>query len=104
MRNKRVLLLVILLSLSILSPVSSTHGQTKAKWTVMVYLAANNNLEPNSIYNLMEMAEIGSSANLNIVAQLTRPADYQGYYGEWGGTRRYLVTKSEGTVSSNDFQ
>ena len=75
-----------------------------AKWTFMVYLAANNNLEPNSIINLMEMAEIGSTDDVNIVVQMTRPPDYSGYFGEWGGTRRYYVTKSSGDLSSGDFQ
>lgn len=75
-----------------------------AKWTIMVYLAADNNLEPNSIINLMEMAAIGSTKDVNIVVQITRPPDYKGFYGEWGGTRRFLVTKSDGGVSSGDFQ
>ena len=71
----------------------------------MVYMAANNNLEPNSVYNLMEMAEIGSSASTNIVVQITRPPEYTGYYGEWGGTRRFLVTPSDQKqLSAGDFQ
>jgi hypothetical protein len=79
-------------------------GNARAKWTVMVYVAADNNLEPNSIINLMEMAEIGSTPDVNIVVQITRPPDYKGFYGEWGGTRRFLVTKSDGGLSSGDFQ
>jgi len=75
-----------------------------AKWTIMVYVAANNNLEPNSITNLMEMAAVGSTADVNIVVQITRPPNYRGFYGEWGGTRRFLVTKSDGQLSSGDFQ
>lgn len=70
----------------------------------MVYIAANNNLEPNSIINLMEMAAIGSTPDVNIVVQITRPPDYKGFYGEWGGTRRFLVTQSDGGLSSGDFQ
>ena len=50
-----------------------------AKWTIMVYVAANNNLEPNSITNLMEMAAVGSTADVNIVVQITRPPNYQGF-------------------------
>ena len=80
------------------------QGSSHAKWTVMVYVAANNNLEPNSIINLMEMAAVGSTPDVNIVVQITRPPDYQGFYGEWGGTRRFLVTKSDGQLSSGDFQ
>ncbi len=79
-------------------------GKAHAKWTVMIYVAADNNLEPNSVINLMEMAAVGSTPDVNIVVQITRPPDYKGFYGEWGGTRRFLVTKSDGGVSSGDFQ
>jgi hypothetical protein len=105
---KHKLLSVVLLVVLVFSPVYSVPFASaqahQAKWTIMVYLAANNNLEPNSIINLMEMAAVGSSAEVNIVAQITRPPDYQGFYGEWGGTRRFLITKSDGGLSSGDFQ
>jgi Clostripain family len=105
--KRRLLLILALLALTILSisPIQFAMAQgSQAKWTVMVYIAANNNLEPNSIINLMEMAAVGSTQDVNIVAQITRPPDYQGFYGEWGGTRRFLVTKSDGGLSSGDFQ
>ena len=82
----------------------ATAQDAHAKWTLMVYIAADNNLEPNSIINLMEMAAVGSSKDVNIVVQITRPPDYQGFYGEWGGTRRFLVNKSDGGLSTGDFQ
>jgi hypothetical protein len=81
-----------------------TAGRSPAKWTVMVYMAADNNLEPDTIINLMEMAAVGSSPDVNIVVQLTRPANYSGFYGAWGGTRRFLITKSDGNASTGDFQ
>jgi len=84
------------------TPSATSTG--RAKQTIMVYVAANNNLEPNSIINLMEMAAVGSTPDVNIVVQITRPPDYKGFYGEWGGTRRFLVTKSDGGQSSGDFQ
>src|SRR4051812_41764047 len=88
-----------------MSPVGFASAQpAHAKWTVMVYVAADNNLEPNSIINLMEMAAVGSTQDVNIVVQITRPPTYQGFYGEWGGTRRFLVNKSDGGLSTGDFQ
>ncbi|MHB8750556.1 MAG: clostripain-related cysteine peptidase [Aggregatilineales bacterium] len=102
------ILLLIALVLSLDSHVSSARPAalqtTHAKWTIMVYLAADNNLEPNSIINLMEMAAIGSAKDVNIVVQITRPPGYNGFYGEWGGTRRFLVTRSDGGLSAGDFQ
>lgn len=103
MRQKLALVFVTLFL--ILIPLGLVSAQSDhAKWTVMVYMAANNNLEPNSIINLMEMAAVGSTQDVNIVVQVTRPPDYKGFYGEWGGTRRFLVTKSDGQISSGDFQ
>ncbi len=101
-----VVLIGLVISMgSVVSPIQSARMQTAhAKWTIMVYMAANNNLEPASIANLMEMAAIGSTKDVNIVLQITRPPDYQGFYGEWGGTRRFLITKSDGGLSSGDFQ
>jgi hypothetical protein len=105
---KYKLLSVVLLVVLVFSPIYSipfaSAQDHQAIWTLMVYMAANNNLEPNSIINLMEMAAVGSTADVNIVVQLTRPPDYKGFYGEWGGTRRFLITKSDGGLSSGDFQ
>jgi hypothetical protein len=102
---KHKFLVVLLFAVSLLSSSALASAQSKhAQWTVMIYVAADNNLEPNSIINLMEMAAVGSTKDVNIVAQVTRPPDYKGFYGEWGGTRRFLVTKSDGGVSSGDFE
>ncbi|MEP7284418.1 MAG: clostripain-related cysteine peptidase [Chloroflexota bacterium] len=105
--KQRLLSLFLLIALLFIpiNKVPFASAQAKqAKWTVMVYVAANNNLEPNSIINLMEMAAVGSTPDVNIVVQITRPPDYKGFYGEWGGTRRFLITKSDGNLSSGDFQ
>src|SRR5258706_15194646 len=105
---KHKVLSVLILAALLLSPINPSRFASaqaqQAKWTVMVYIAANNDLEPNSIINLMEMAAVGSTSDVNVVVQITRPPDYKGFYGEWGGTRRFLITKSDGGVSSGDFQ
>ncbi len=98
-----VILIALVCGLSLRTAPASAQA-AHAKWTIMVYLAADNNLEPNSIINLMEMAAVGSTKDVNIVVQITRPPDYNGFYGEWGGTRRFLVSHSDGGLSSGDFQ
>src|SRR3970040_61947 len=42
------------------------------KWTVMVYLAGDNNLDANGVTDLVEMKKIGSVPGMNIVAQFDR--------------------------------
>ena len=39
----------------------------RAYWTVMVYMAADNNLSPYAVYDLQEMKRVGSTEHLNIV-------------------------------------
>ena len=52
----------------------STNGKEDlspvAKWTVMVYFAADNDLEEKAIGDLNEMKKVGSTDEVNIVAQL----------------------------------
>jgi hypothetical protein len=44
------------------------------KWTVMVYLAGDNNLDANGVTDLKEMKMIGSTPGMNIIAQFDRAA------------------------------
>ena len=50
-------------------------------WTFLVYMAGDNNLEQFGLLDLAEMKAIGSTADVNIVAQFDRMTD--------GVTRRY---------------
>lgn len=45
------------------------------KWTVMVYMAGDNNLDTAALRDIAEMARVGSSRNVNIVVQLDRAKD-----------------------------
>ena len=47
----------------------------RAKWTIMVYMAGDNNLESAAMVDLKEMAKVGSTADVNIVVQLDRERD-----------------------------
>jgi hypothetical protein len=58
-----------------------------AKWTFMVYLAGDNNLEDFGVKNLGEMKTVGSSDELSVVAQFDRMSDKV--------TRRYYLTTGQ---------
>jgi len=60
----------------------------KAKWTVMVYIAGDNNLDGAALWDIKEMARVGSTKDVNILVQLDRAADRK--------TRRFLITKGGG--------
>ena len=63
------------------------------QWTVIVYLAGDNNLSSAGEIDLSEMKQVGSTNEINIVAQFDR-AD------AGAQTSRYLLQK--GTALEND--
>ena len=63
------------------------------KWTIMVYLDGDNNLEEFAIDNILEMAKVGSSSDVNIVAQVDRIPGYDNRYGDWITGKRFYITR-----------
>jgi len=60
----------------------------KAKWAVMVYMAGDNNLDGAALRDIEEMAQIGSTKDVNVLVQLDRLEDKK--------TRRFCITKGGG--------
>ncbi|MCX6668025.1 MAG: clostripain-related cysteine peptidase [Euryarchaeota archaeon] len=77
--------------------------QQDAEWTVMVYLDADNNLESFGIDDFLEMAEVGSTNDVNIVVQFDRIPGYDNRYDDWTTTKRYLVTQNMVPNNANDL-
>ncbi|HCC48399.1 MAG TPA: hypothetical protein DEQ38_09845 [Elusimicrobia bacterium] len=69
------------------------NPKAAASWTVMVYVNAKNNLESYGLKDVNEMEMIGSTPDVNIVAELGRINGYATNDGDWKGSRRYLVQK-----------
>ena len=66
--------------------------QSRKKWTFMLFMAADNNLEGGTSIDINELETIGSTKDVNFVVQLDRI----GRFSEdseltWGGTRRFYV-------------
>ncbi len=75
-------------------PITSAQArQQRASWTVMVYLAADNDLEEYALGDMDEMEVIGSTSAVNIIVQLDRATGYDSSDGNWAETRRYFVTR-----------
>ena len=64
------------------------------KWTVMVYLAGDNNLDANGVTDIDEMKRVGSTADVNVIAQFDRA-------GTGLPTKRYYLRK--GTTMNADI-
>jgi hypothetical protein len=59
--------------------------RTRQEWTVLVWMAGDNNLEDAALDDLEELKQVGSSEAINVLVQLDRMSDQ--------GTRRYHVRK-----------
>jgi hypothetical protein len=68
-------------------------GKGIRKWTVMVYLAGDNNLDAAGVVDLTEMKKVGSNSDLAVVAQFDRS-------GTKDHTRRYFIRKG-GTLAAD---
>ncbi len=77
----------------------------KAKWTIMVYLDSDNNLEPAAVMDIDEMELAGSDDNVMIVIQWDRAEGYDESNGDWTGTKRFLIKKDsqESIVASQEI-
>jgi hypothetical protein len=64
----------------------------KKQWTFMVYLAGDNSLATAGVVDLNEMKKVGSTPQINVVAQFDN--------GKGHRTCRYLLTKG-GTLAKN---
>lgn len=66
----------------------------QAKWTVMVYISGDNNLEDYVVKDIeLELAPTGSSANVQVVALADRAPGYDTSRGDWQTTKLYHVTQ-----------
>jgi len=91
MRTK-LSVLVLLLLLVLASTLGSASAQNApAKWSIFVYIAGENNLEPAALNDLIEMQNVGSNADVNIVVEMDRSPAYSTASGDWTDTRRFLV-------------
>jgi len=75
--------------------------QVVKAWTFLVYIAADNNLESAGINDFIEMAKVGSTAQMNIVVQFDRAPGYDTRYGDWKDTRRFYITKNMEPKAAN---
>ena len=78
---------------------------TEKQWTVMVYLAGDNNLDSAGVVDLKEMKKVGSTDQINVIAQFDRQGKQiatKRYYLQKGGSLDKDVVKSLGETNMGD--
>jgi hypothetical protein len=65
---------------------------SERKWTFMVFLNGNNDLESYGILNVNQMEMVGSSPAVDIIVQMSR-GGYDSTNGAWVGCRRMRIIK-----------
>ncbi len=66
-----------------------------ASWTVMVYMAADNNLESFALDDLNEMESVNFAAGLNVITLVDRAPGYASGDGDWTDTRAGLMVHDD---------
>ena len=62
----------------------------------MIFMAADNNLEGGTSADINELEKVGSTANVNFVAQVDRIGEYSAdTEWKWSGTKRFFITKDQ---------
>lgn len=64
------------------------------KWTVMIYMNADNDLERFGIRDFLEMSKVDNSKDVNILVQMDRTPGYTAEYGDWTQTLRFKLSKN----------
>lgn len=72
-------------------PEMPKRPRTTAKWTVMVFMNGDNNLEQDAITNFEQMAAVPNSSEVNIVVQFDRIAGDFATIPDWDQTLRFQV-------------
>jgi hypothetical protein len=81
------------------------NDSIKKNWTVMVYLAGDNNLDGAGLVDLTEMKSVGSTAHVNIIAQFDRAGasqHTQRYYLRRASTLEQDVVANLGETNTGD--
>jgi len=89
------LVIFLFLGSLVTTSVEAEEPEQKVKWSVFIYMAADNNLEEAAILDMNELEQVGSTEDVNIVVQLDRASGHDSSNGDWKDTRRYLITKDD---------
>ena len=65
----------------------------KKKWTILLYSAADNNLERALVADVAELETVGSTKDMNVLVQLDRGKRPSSMSDGWAGARRFYLNQ-----------
>ncbi len=97
-----VAFIVLFVLIATLTSTAYAAPAARAKWTVMVYMSGDNNLEGYIVPDIeTELAPTGSSADVQVVALADRGPGYDTSYGDWQTTKLFHVTRGMTAAPEN---
>jgi len=90
----KILFVFVLLTTLTGNAAGAAPPTPRAKWTVMVYMSGDNDLEPYIVSDIeTELAFTGSTADVQVVALADRGPGYDTSRGDWQTTEFFDVTQ-----------
>lgn len=77
--------------------------QAEDEWTILVYIAADNDLEPFAVSDLNEMESVDLPSNVNVVTLVDRIGGYDSSNGNWTGTKQGAIVHDSNTRKVTSF-
>ena len=94
MRTRTGWCILAVAAISLMTGTAWAAPPAPARWTVMVYMSGDNNLEDYIVKDIeLELGLAGSNADVKIVALADRGPGYDTSRGDWQGTKLYYVTR-----------
>jgi len=81
--------------------IGQTTSPPRKEWTVMLYSAADNNLESYLVQDAIDLESVGSDENVNVLLQLDRGKSPSSISGSWAGCRRFYLVKDSDSQNLN---
>lgn len=73
------------------------------RWTVLIYMCGDNNLESVGLQNINDMEKVGSTPFVKVLIQLKRSSHNSTADGDWNGARRYEVNRDSDNTKINSL-
>lgn len=85
-KNIKIIVLLICFLISSFEKIFSQENITTKDWTLMLYVAADNNLDPFAELDLKELIKFPIPSNINVIVQIDKSE--KSNWGDWSTCRR----------------